>query len=138
MLAHLEGVLEESGDDSKMTAALKRVILEQMEGRYGDDSDTIRRMMRKATLLDPRYRGDHMKSPELQSTKSEMMEEIVADCSVALAAKYTTRYMLEKERDQMPAPPPFLRKKRHLWAAFLGREQPQQPRSLMSKRVSQK
>ena len=38
MLAHLEGVLEESDDDSKLTADLKRVILEQMEGRYGDDT----------------------------------------------------------------------------------------------------
>ncbi|KAJ7991223.1 hypothetical protein DPEC_G00295100 [Dallia pectoralis] len=74
MLTHLEGVLEESDDDSRLTAELKRVNLEQMEGRYGDDA--IQRMIRKATLLDPRYRGDHMKPPELQSTKSEMMEEI--------------------------------------------------------------
>lgn len=37
-MAHLEGVLEESGDDSKLTADLKCVILEQMEGRYGDDT----------------------------------------------------------------------------------------------------
>ncbi|XP_067226603.1 E3 SUMO-protein ligase ZBED1-like [Chanodichthys erythropterus] len=78
MLAHLEGVLEES----KLTADLKRVILEQMEGRYGDD--TIQRMMRKATLLDPRYRGDHMKPPELHSTKSEMMEEIVREIALSL------------------------------------------------------
>ncbi|KAK0153313.1 hypothetical protein N1851_004995 [Merluccius polli] len=39
MLAHLEGVLlEESDDDSEMTADLKRVILEQMEDRYVDDT----------------------------------------------------------------------------------------------------
>ncbi|XP_059379463.1 E3 SUMO-protein ligase ZBED1-like [Carassius carassius] len=82
MLAHLEGVLEESGDDSKLTADLKRVILEQMEGRYGDD--TTQRMMRKATLLDPRYRGDHMKPPELHSTKSEIVEEIVKEIDLSL------------------------------------------------------
>ncbi|XP_052432606.1 E3 SUMO-protein ligase ZBED1-like [Carassius gibelio] len=82
MLAHLEGVLEESVDDSKLTADLKRVILEQMEGRYGDD--TIQRMMRKATLLDPRYRGDHMKPPELHSTKSEIMEETVREIDLSL------------------------------------------------------
>lgn len=41
-------------------------------------------MMRKATLLDPRYRGDHMKSPELHCTKSEMMEEIVRDIPLTL------------------------------------------------------
>lgn len=82
MLAHLVGVLEESDDDSKLTAELKRVILEQMEGRYGDD--TIQRMMRKATLLDPRYRGDHMKPPELHPTKSEMMEEIVREIALSL------------------------------------------------------
>ena len=82
MLAHLKGVLlEESDDDSEMTADLKRVILEQMEGRYVDD--TIQRMTRKVTLLDPRYRGDHMKPPELQSTKSEIMEEIVAEIAMS-------------------------------------------------------
>ncbi|KAK0140605.1 Zinc finger BED domain-containing protein 1 [Merluccius polli] len=52
MLAHLESVLEESDDDSTLTADLKRVILGQMAGRYGDDA--LQRMMRKATLLDPR------------------------------------------------------------------------------------
>lgn len=65
-----------------LTADLKRVILEQMEGRYGDDP--TQRMMRKATLLDPRYRGDHMKSPELHCTKSEMMEEIVIEIALSL------------------------------------------------------
>uniref|UniRef100_A0A8C7Y9S8 HAT C-terminal dimerisation domain-containing protein n=1 Tax=Oryzias sinensis TaxID=183150 RepID=A0A8C7Y9S8_9TELE len=74
MLAHLEGVLEESGDDSKLTANLKHVFLEQMKGRY--DDGTIQRMMRKATLLDPRYRGDHMKPTELRSTKFEIMQDI--------------------------------------------------------------
>lgn len=80
ILAHLQGVLEESDDDSELTADLKRVILEQMEGRY--DDDTIQRIIRKATLLDPRHRGDHIKTPKLHSTKSEMMEEFVAEIAL--------------------------------------------------------
>lgn len=51
MLAHLENVLEESGEDAKLTA--------EPEGRYGNDAD--QRMMHKATLLAPTYREDHMK-----------------------------------------------------------------------------
>lgn len=43
MLAYLQGLLEDSDDDSKLTANLKRVILEQMEGSYGDD--TTQRMI---------------------------------------------------------------------------------------------
>lgn len=81
ILAHLQGVLEESDDDSELTANLKRVILEQMEGRY--DDDTIQRMIRKAILLDLRHRGDHIKTPKLHPTKSEMMEEIVAEIALS-------------------------------------------------------
>lgn len=110
MLAHLEGVLEESCDDSKLTADLKRVILEQMEGRYGDDN--IQRMMRKATLLDPRYRGDHMKPPELHSTKSEMMEEIVREIALSLPRPTPgPSYAGEDGEEPDAGVPPCLRKK---------------------------
>ncbi|KAJ7998553.1 hypothetical protein DPEC_G00206100 [Dallia pectoralis] len=100
-----------------------------MEGRYGDDA--IQRMMRKATLLDPRYRGDHMKPPELQSTKSEMMEEIALS-----GPSHAGEEGEEPDAGATSVP----KKKSGLWAAFLRREQPQQmlSRSLMSKRSSQK
>ncbi|XP_060774010.1 zinc finger BED domain-containing protein 4-like [Neoarius graeffei] len=76
MLGHLESVLEKCDDDSELTANLKRVVLEQMERRY---DDTIQRMLRKATLLDPRYRGDHMSPQALRCTKCELIEEVVAE-----------------------------------------------------------
>lgn len=76
MLAHLESVLESSEQDAKLTADLKRVILEQMEGKYSNDATLS--MMRKAALLDPRYRGDHMKPPELSATKTELVAEMAA------------------------------------------------------------
>lgn len=88
MLVHSEGVLERSDDDSKLTPNLKRFILRQMEGRYGNEDDTIQRMLCKATLLHPRYRGDHMTSPALHSTKSELMEEIVTE--IALSSRPST------------------------------------------------
>lgn len=76
IVTHLGGVLEESEEDAKLTADLKRVILEQMEGKYGNNA--TQRMMRKATLLDPRYGGDHMKQPELNATKTELVAEMAA------------------------------------------------------------
>ena len=55
--------------DTQLTADLKRVILEKMEGKY--DNDATQKMTRKAKLLDPRYRGDHMKPPELSNLKKQ-------------------------------------------------------------------
>lgn len=40
-------------------------------------------MMRKATLFDPRYRGDHMKPPELSAVKNELIAEMVAVAATA-------------------------------------------------------
>ena len=42
--------------DTQLTADLKRVILEKIEGKY--DNDDSQKMTRKAKLLDPRNRGD--------------------------------------------------------------------------------
>ncbi|CAL8258299.1 unnamed protein product [Arctogadus glacialis] len=65
-----------SEEDTKLTADLKRVILEKMEGKY--DNDATQKMTRKAKLLDPRYRGDHMKPPELINLKTELVAEMAA------------------------------------------------------------
>ena len=54
--------------DTQLTADLKRVILEKIEGKY--DNDASQKMTRKAKLLDPRNRGDHMKPPELSNLKT--------------------------------------------------------------------
>ena len=51
--AHLEGVMEESEQIAQVTANLKYSILEQMECIYGNDVTQM--MIRKTTLLDPRY-----------------------------------------------------------------------------------
>ena len=58
-----------SEEDAKITADLKRIILEKMEGKY--DNDATQKMTRKAKRLDPRYRGDHMKPPELSNLKKQ-------------------------------------------------------------------
>ena len=41
----------EASEDTQLTADLKRVILEKMEGKY--DNDATQKMTRKAKLLDP-------------------------------------------------------------------------------------
>ena len=47
-----------------------------MEGKYDDDA--TQKLTRKAKLLDPRYRGDHMKPPELSNLKTELVAEMAA------------------------------------------------------------
>ena len=66
----------EASEDTQLTADLKRVILEKIEGKY--DNDDSQKMTRKAKLLDPRNRGDHMKPPELSNLKTELVAEMAA------------------------------------------------------------
>ena len=47
-----------------------------MEGKY--DNDATQKMTRKAKLLDPQYRGDHMKPPELSNLKTELVAKMAA------------------------------------------------------------
>lgn len=137
MLAHLEEVLERLDDDSELTANLKRFMLEQMEGRYGDEDDNIQRMLRKATLLDPRYRGDHMTPAALHSTKSELMEEIVTEIALPLSSRPTNPGSSHAEEGEEPDAPAPVPKKRSL-GSLLGKRPSEKPRSLMSKRLRQK
>ncbi|KAL2091684.1 hypothetical protein ACEWY4_013947 [Coilia grayii] len=75
-------VLEKCDADSELTTNLKLAILEQIGHRY---DDTIQRILRKATLLDPRYRGGHMIPPVLRSTRCDLMEEIVENMPASSA-----------------------------------------------------
>lgn len=76
MLQNLREVLEESLNDDGLTAYLKRGILEEMEHKY--DNDDTQKILQKSTPIDPRYRGDPMEPPVLDSTKTELVAETVA------------------------------------------------------------
>lgn len=55
-LLHLmTDTLKEKDTDVKLTADIKRTILEQLDNRY--DNDKTIQLMRTATLLDPRYKA---------------------------------------------------------------------------------
>lgn len=76
MLARLEDVLGESKEDAKLTAELKRVMMEQMKCKY--DNDAAQKTLCKATMLDPRYKGDHIQPLALNVTEKEQVAEMVA------------------------------------------------------------
>lgn len=117
MLAHLEGVLKESVEDAKLTADLKRVILEQIEGRYGNDAN--QRMIHKATLPDPRYRGDHMKPPELSATKTELVAETVAAAATCASLTAGPAQVREEEEESGAGTAP--KKKKVSLGSLLGK-----------------
>lgn len=51
MLLHIKDALKEAVTDVEMTAGIKRAILEKLDLKY--DDNTLK-LIRKATLLDPR------------------------------------------------------------------------------------
>ncbi len=75
MLHLMADILKEEEADVKMTSEIKKGILEKLESKY--DDNTLQ-LMRKATLLDPRYKGDHIESEQLDVVKSQLEVEMVA------------------------------------------------------------
>ncbi|KAL0190257.1 hypothetical protein M9458_012955, partial [Cirrhinus mrigala] len=68
-------ILKEEETDVEMTAGIKRRILEKLDSKY---DDSTLQLMRKATLLDPRYKGDHIDAAQLDVIKSQLEVEMVA------------------------------------------------------------
>ncbi len=74
-LLHLmTDILKEEEADVKMSE-IKKGILEKLESKY--DDNTLQ-LMCKATLLDPRYKGDHIEPEQLDVVKSQLAVEMVA------------------------------------------------------------
>lgn len=119
MLLHLRELLEESEDDARLTADLKRVILEQMEHKY-DNAATLR-ILHKAALLDPRYRGDHMEPPELNRTKTELVAEMVAATPARERPVGPAQRIREEEEDEA-LPPSAPKKSRGSLGSLLGKK----------------
>ncbi len=75
MLHLMMDILKEEEADIKMTSEIKKGILEKLESKY--DDNTLQ-LMCKATLLDPRYKGDHIEPEQLDVGKSQLEVEMVA------------------------------------------------------------
>lgn len=74
MLQLTKDILKEEETDVEMTAGIKRRILEKLNSKY---DDSTLQLMRKSTLLDPRYKGDHIDAAQLDVIKSQLEVEMV-------------------------------------------------------------
>lgn len=73
-----DNVLVASENDLQLTKSIKtKKILTKLEAKY--ESDSVRKIMRKCTLLDPRYRGGYETDDNaLAENKAELQADIVS------------------------------------------------------------
>nr|XP_055051518.1 E3 SUMO-protein ligase ZBED1 [Misgurnus anguillicaudatus] len=74
MLRLMTNILKEETTDVKMTAEIKKGILQKLDSKY---DDSTLQLLRKATLLDPRYKVDHIDAEHLDVLKSQLEVEMV-------------------------------------------------------------
>ncbi|XP_067303173.1 E3 SUMO-protein ligase ZBED1-like [Pseudorasbora parva] len=113
-----DNVLAASENDLQLTKSIKTGILTKLEAKY--ESDSSRKLMRKCTFLDPRYRGGYETDDNaLAETKAELQAEIVSFETASPVAirveegeaqpepsrkKMTLGSMLQKKADAMAGP----------------------------------
>ncbi|XP_057214206.1 uncharacterized protein LOC130568954 [Triplophysa rosa] len=71
-----EDTLAPSDEDGQLTANLKAGIISILDEKYRALPEASRQLMRKATFLDLRYRGDYY-DPNVEETKKMIEEEAV-------------------------------------------------------------
>lgn len=98
MLHLMMDILKEEDSDVEMVKELKRRILEKVDSKY---AESTLQWMRKATLLDPRYKGDHINAPALDVIKSELENEMVAYWKAK--TKPSVRIRVEEEEEEEAA-----------------------------------
>lgn len=89
-------ILKEEETDVEMTAGIKRRILEKLDSKY---NDSTLQLMRKATLLDPRYKGEHIDAAQLDVIKSQLEVEMVAYWNEKNMPPVPIRVEEEEEKD---------------------------------------
>ncbi len=97
MLHLMADILKEEAD-VKITSKIKKGILEKLESKY--DDNTLQ-LMRKATLLDPRYKGDHIESEQLDVVKSQLEVEMVAFWNDKVKSPVCIRAEEEEEEEKV-------------------------------------
>ncbi|KAL2093736.1 hypothetical protein ACEWY4_011048 [Coilia grayii] len=97
-----DDVLAVSDEDVQLTKLIKTGILDKLEAKY--QSDSVRKLMRKCTFLDPRYRrGYETDVTALAETKTELEAEmVVLEGQAAAVGPRPTRV---EEGEGQPEPP---------------------------------
>ena len=96
-----DDVLAVSDEDVQLTKSIKTGILAKLEAKY--ESDSVRKLMRKCTFLDPRYRGGcEDDDSALAETRAALEAEMVALEGQAAADPVSSRV---EEREVQPRPP---------------------------------
>ncbi|KAI4892492.1 hypothetical protein NFI96_002921 [Prochilodus magdalenae] len=80
--------LSESEGDVQLTKDIKCGILTELESKY--ECASTKRLMRIATFLDPRFRGERLAEDELQETKTAIHTEMVEMVKMELAQGHTS------------------------------------------------
>lgn len=94
-------VLAVSENDLQLTKSIKTGILNKLEAKY--EYDSLRKLMRKCTFLDPRYHGGYETDGNaLAETKAELQAEIVSLEGQAPAGPVAIRV---EEGEAQPEPP---------------------------------
>lgn len=97
-----DDVLVVSDEDVQLTKLIKTGILDKLEAKY--QSDSVRKLMRKCTFLDPRYRGGYeTDATALAETKTELEAEMVI--LEGQAAAVGPRPPRVEEGEGQPEPP---------------------------------
>ncbi|KAJ8332677.1 hypothetical protein SKAU_G00424660 [Synaphobranchus kaupii] len=97
MLKLLEGkILAPDEEENPLTTEIKVNILAKLQSKYGNES--MKQLMRIATLLDPRYRGDH--DDNLEETKAWVIGEMTT-----LSLGQDVRDVPQEELQLQPTPP---------------------------------
>lgn len=65
----------EKEGNSDLKATIKAKILQYLNGKYSDP--LLEKIIKRSTLLDPRYKGEFMEEEDLQTVKRDIIEELV-------------------------------------------------------------
>ncbi|KAL2083830.1 hypothetical protein ACEWY4_019348 [Coilia grayii] len=97
-----DDVLAVSDEDVQLTKLIKTGILDKLEAKY--QSDSVRKLMRKCTFLDPRYCGGYeTDATALAETKTELEAEmVILEGQAAAVGPRPTRV---EEGEGQPEPP---------------------------------
>ena len=77
MLHHIfEDILKSEEDNVSLTKDMRKIIKDDLEGRYSSASGEINLIMNLANFIDPRFRADYLSDDELALVKEEITVDI--------------------------------------------------------------
>ena len=77
MLHHIfEDILKSEENDVSLTKDMKKIIKDDLEGRYSSANGEINLIMNLSNFIDPRFRADYLSDDELALVKEEITVDI--------------------------------------------------------------